>query len=118
MGPTWLNMGPTTWRNNHNHNNNNHNNNNSNNNNNHHHHNNNKKNKNKSKNKLGRRPAVRRKPLNRASRPCRPAKPPAEGRSFSYTAARVCPDLAQSPKTLVIYGVFCASKKTKKSEKN
>ena len=28
-----------------------------------------------------------RQPLNRASRPCRSAKPPAEGRSFSYTAA-------------------------------
>jgi len=29
-------------------------------------------------------------PLNRASRPCRSAKPPAEGRSFSYTAAAPC----------------------------
>ena len=29
-------------------------------------------------------------PVNRASRPCRSAKPPAEGRSFSYTGARAC----------------------------
>ena len=48
-------------------------------------------------------------PFNRASRPCRPAKPPAEGRSFSYTAAAPYRRPMRSP---VICGVFCSSTKT------
>ena len=58
-------------------------------------------------------------PLNQGSRPCRSAKPPAEGRSFSYMAARAFRrPMLPPPENLVIFTVFFALRqKQHKSEK-